>query len=147
MSAIFYKSYSQNSNDDIKRMVDSAITIKANKLIELSYKILNNDKSYLENIYLLDEHDHPYFFSSLSTKMKFKTINLFDAGTKKMLRKQSIRTWKILYTLKKNVLNISIINFTISYEKGIYHYANGGGLRVEFIFNCAEEQWQLVEPK
>lgn len=141
----FVKGYSQRQEDDCKRMIDSAISIKVN---EWSIQVKRNNavNSSLKDLYLINENDLPYLYSSTLTGVKFKYINVHSPKSKKILKK-GIFAWKILTSLDKDTFSITIIDFTITCKNGNYNYANGGGSKTLFRYSCQENRWILIESK
>ena len=133
------KGYSQKHESEYKKMIDSALTIMMQKMINPGGTSKNND------LYLLDENDrpYPYFHTSL---MYFKSIDLTKASNDKRL-KQGIKAWKIIPVLKGNRMTITIIDFRITYKNNNYNYANGGGSESVFEYSCDKNAWLLVASK
>jgi hypothetical protein len=140
----FYKGYSQKEESDLKRMIDSAISIKANELF-IQAKKNNVVNSSFKNLYLINENDLPYLYSS-SESIEFKYIDIYSPKSKKILKK-GIFAWKILTSLTKDTFSITIIDFRITYKNNNYNYANGGGSKTIFKYSCQENKWILIESK
>lgn len=141
----FLNGYSQRQEDDCKRMIDSAISIKVNESF-IQVKRNNTVSSSLKHLYLINENDLPYLYSSRLTEVKFKYINVYSPKSKKILKK-GIFAWKILTSLTKDTFSITIIDFTITYKNRNYNYANGGGSKTLFRYSCQENRWILIESK
>ncbi len=153
--------YSQEKSDDYKKMIDSAITIKAAQLLN-DYKqklakknntdnwkhYISNYKELIENIFLIDENHNPYVFSSSKElfEVKFKQLNIYDPTNKKRLKK-GIDAWKIVCNLESNKMKIYIIDFKITYTNKIYEFSNGGGMTFIFEYSCEEKKWGIVSVK
>lgn len=153
--------YSQEKSNDYKKMIDSAITIKATQLLK-HYNLeltksnnttnwkhyINNYKEQIENIFIIDENHNPYMF--LSSKelvgIKFKQLNIYDSKNKKRLKK-GIDAWKIVCNLENNKMKIYIIDFTITYSNKIYEFSNGGGITFIFEYSCEEKKWVIISTK
>lgn len=140
----FLKGYTQK-RDDYKKMIDSAISIKANQLFELTQKT-SEGSSLRPSLYLINEDDLPYKYSPPLENIMFKYIDVYNPENKKTLKK-GIFAWKILASLKNDTFIITIIDFTITYKNGNYNYANGGGSKTLFQYSCQENKWVLIESK
>ena len=128
------KGYSQKQVSEFKKMIDSAINIKAQNF------------SDEKNLYLLDENSFPYTYTGVATKLKFKAINLSNVKSKSVLKK-GIQAWKIIPVLKGNRITVNIIDYFITYKDRNYNYANGGGAEIIFDYLCSENKWVLVKSK
>ncbi|MFX1704043.1 hypothetical protein PV783_08815 [Chitinophaga sp. CC14] len=131
--------HAQQNKDDYKTMVDSAIAMKYTPLLEASKK--QKREYYLENLYLLNEHDQP--LSYVSSDSKFKFINIYDERNRKILSK-GIYAWKVFTALNKNKFVVTIINFYITYKSRNYSFSNGGGAEAVFEYSCDENKWKLI---
>lgn len=131
--------YAQHENDDLKKMVDSAISIKYVQAISTDKS--GSLDSYFDDLYLIDEQNQPLDYVSVNNDLKLKRINIFDKENRKILKK-GINAWKVLTVLNKNILEVKIIDFRITYNNG-YHFSNGGGTMAIFEFSCEESRWKL----
>lgn len=127
------------------RMIDSAISIRVNEF-SIQEKKANAINSLLKDLYLINENDLPYSYSSALADVKFKYMNIYSPKSKKVLKK-GISAWKILTSLTKDTFNITIIDFKITYKNGNYNYVNGGGSKTFFRYSCQENKWILIESK
>jgi hypothetical protein len=134
----FNNGFSQNLENDYKIMVDSAISIKYREFLKSKDTPANVLPE--EEFYLIDENNSPYRYDSQLTGFKFKTI---DISKKNKDLKKGIRAWKVIALLRGVILEIRIIDFLITYDKGNYKFANGGGAKVIFKYLCNEEKWVL----
>ena len=139
------KGYSQNQKNECKLMIDSAISIRVNEFYT-QMKKNNAGNSLPKNLYLINENDLPYFYSSLLTDIQFKYLSIYSPNSKKVLKK-GIFAWKVSASLINDTFNITIIDFTSTYKKGNYNYANGGGSKTVFKYSCQENKWILIESK
>jgi len=133
------KLHAQQSNDEYKTMIDSAIKIKYAQLQDASKRL--NNKYYFEKLYLLNEQDRALNY--LNSSNKFKLIDVYDAQNRKTISK-GIYAWKILTVLNKNQFKVSIMDFYITYKNHNYNFSNSGGSEAIFEYNCGEEVWKLV---
>ena len=133
------KGYSQKHESEYKKMIDTALTIMMQKMINPGETFKNND------LYLLDENDRPYPYLHTSL-IDFKSIDLFKAKNDKKL-KQGIKAWKIIPVLKGNRMTITIIDFRITYKNNNYNYSNGGGSESVFEYSCDKNAWLLIGSK
>ncbi len=134
-----FKLHAQQEKDDLKKMVDSAINIKY-------VQVRSGDKSasldsYFDNLYLINEHNQSLDYLSVNN-LKLKRINIYDKGNRKILKK-GINAWKVLTVLNKNMLEVNIIDFRITYRNNNYYFSNGGGAIAIFEFSCDENKWKL----
>jgi hypothetical protein len=142
----YIKGYAQKQENEYTKMVDSAISIKSRELLK-SYESLSiNNNLSKGDLYLIDENDLTYKYAGGVTGLGLKTLNIFDAKKKRILKK-GIHAWKIIPALKGDSLKISIIDFFITYKNGNYKYANGGGSETIFDYLCNENKWILVKSK
>jgi hypothetical protein len=125
--------------DEYKTMVDSAINNKFTQFQEATKK--QNNKDYLENLYLLNEQDQPLNY--LRSSSKFKLISVYDDRNRKLVTK-GIYAWKVFTTLNKNQFIVNIVDFYITYKNHNYNFANGGGAKTIFEYDCRESTWKLV---
>lgn len=123
------------SNNDLLKMIDSAITIKCSRVSDTG--------NFFSNLYLLNEQDQPLDFLPSFKKFGFKSIRIYDQQSKKTLKK-GINAWKVLTILNGNKLEIRIIDFLITYKDKNYNFSNGGGAIVIFEFSCNEQVWKLI---
>jgi hypothetical protein len=155
-----FKLYSQEKPDEYKKMIDAAIIIKSDQVLEkfnheLS-KNLNTEnwrsyiekyKSRIENTYLIDENHHPYTIQPSNVPgIEFKQMDIYDSKNKKELKK-GISVWKIVSNLNENKLKIDIIEFTVNYRNKKYIFANGGGSTFIYEYSCEERKWILISNK
>jgi len=145
LSCCLSKGYSQQSGNDYKRLIDSAIGLKVKNIIEFS-RNAEQKKSLLSNIYLIDENELPYSYTSTNYGVELNTINIKSQESKKILKK-GITAWKIFPELKSNKLVITIILFRISYKNKLVHYSKGPGTQVIFEYSCEEKKWIQTEFK
>ncbi|MEV4887756.1 hypothetical protein MRBLMN1_006352 [Chitinophaga ginsengisegetis] len=131
--------HAQQNKDDYKTMVDSAIAMMYTQFLETSKK--QKSWHYLENLYLLNEHDQPLSYVSSSSRFKF--INIYDDRNKKILSK-GIYAWKVFAALNKNKFVVTIIDFYITYKSRNYRFSNGGGSETVFEYSCDEDKWKLI---
>jgi hypothetical protein len=141
----FLNGYSQKQENECMRMIDSAISIRVNEF-SIQEKKANAINSLLKDLYLINENDLPYSYSSALADVKFKYMNIYSPKSKKVLKK-GISAWKILTSLTKDTFNITIIDFKITYKNGNYNYVNGGGSKTFFRYSCQENKWILIESK
>ncbi|MGA6119346.1 hypothetical protein [Sphingobacterium anhuiense] len=130
-------SYGQNKNDDYKKMVDSAIVIQT---------MVPDKVPYRSGIYLLDGRDQAYTLTSDTHQKKFSYMNVYDKGSKSLLRK-GVEAWKVLPVLSGNKLIVKIICYNITYKKYNYNFANAGGATVIFEYSCEKDTWIFKETK
>lgn len=130
--------HAQQSKDDYKTMVDSAVTIMYTQVFETSKKQHN------EHLYLLNEQDQPLNY--IPSSSKFKLINLYDDQNRKII-KEGIYAWKVFTTLNKNKFVITIVDFYITYKDHNYSFGNGGGSTTVFEFFCDKNEWRLISFK
>lgn len=125
--------------DDFKIMIDSAISIKYSQF----FKVVSNqnNKYYLENLYLLDEQDQP--FINLLLSKKFKSINVYDKRNRKIIKK-GIYAWRVFTVLNKNQFVVNIVDFYITYKDHNYSFGNGGGSKTIFEYDCSEIRWKFI---
>jgi len=154
------KLYSQEKPDEYKKMIDSAITIKSDQVLEdFNHKLskdintenwryyIKNYKHRIENTYLIDENHHPYVIQpSNDLAIKFKQMDIYNSKNKKELKK-GICVWKIVSNLNENKLKIDIIEFTVNYTNKKYIFANGGGSTFIYEYSCGEKKWFLISNK
>jgi hypothetical protein len=152
--------YSQKN--DYKILADSAISIKAKyeyddylELLNKPYKDHSDSsyievrKDYLQNIYLIDENNNPYFFDNRNSKIKFKTISIYDKRNRKILKKGEfgIKAWKIRSILKGNELSIYIPDYNIKSENDkrlSFTTSPDGSFGVIFKYFLAENKWKII---
>ena len=128
-------SKAQSTDDDFRKMVDSAIVIQ----------ITRQDRTiYQPSIYLIDAKDEPYILKSPVHQKKFDYLNVYDKKNRTIIKK-GIRAWKVIPVLNNNKLVINIIDFRITYNKNNYAFANGGGATVIFEYSCNDGKWKFVK--
>ena len=152
--------YSQNNNDEYRKLIDSSIAIKSMETYK-GFKedlektndtdnwkqYINNYKHSIENIYLIDNNNHPYFITLYkSNDIKFKQIDIYHPKNKKLIKK-GIDAWKIIPTLDGNRLKIVIVDFKITYNKNNYQFSNGGGSTFVYEYSCENRIWKLISSK
>ncbi|PVD49392.1 hypothetical protein DC498_25250 [Terrimonas sp.] len=130
-------SFGQNRVDDYRKMIDSAIIMQTISMENFE------DKG---GIYLIDQNDQPYIFLSNKDQSKFKPISVYAKNNRKLL-KNGVNAWKVIPALANNKLVIHIVDFTITYKKRNYNFANGGGAKVVFEYSCKNDRWELTESK
>lgn len=139
------KAYSQKTENDYKRLIDSSISLKIKNIIEFSTNI-DQRNVQLNNIYLLDENSLPYKYLSRNDSVKFKTIDVHSKKNRKVLKK-GIKAWKISAFLKNTTLKISIVYLTVTYEKRKYYYTRNNVTQVIFEYSCEEKKWIQIDFK
>lgn len=139
------KAYSQKTENDYKRLIDSSISLKTKDIIQSSTNI-DQRNVLLNNIYLIDENSLPYKYLSTIDSIEFKTIDVHSHKNRKVLRR-GIKAWKISAALKNTILKIAIVYLTVSYEKGKYYYTRNNVTQVIFEYSCGEKKWIQVEFK
>ena len=75
LSCCLLKGYSQSSDNDYKRLIDSAISLKIKNILEFSHSI-EQKNTLLNDIYLIDENELPYSYSSENYGILFKKISI-----------------------------------------------------------------------
>ncbi|MDB5115061.1 MAG: hypothetical protein JWQ79_553 [Mucilaginibacter sp.] len=132
------KVYAQQK-DEYKTMIDSAITIKYTQFQEATKKL--NNKDYIENLYLLNEQDQPLNY--LPSSSKFKFITVYDDRNRKVITK-GIYAWKVFTSLNQNHFTVTIVDFYITYKNHNYNFANAGGSKTIFEYQCDQKDWKLL---
>ena len=127
----------QQSKDEYKTMIDSAIIIKYN-----AYKVANqNNKYHVNNLYLLNDQDQTLNY--LPSSSKFKAIAVYDDRNRKVITK-GIYAWKVFTSLNHNRFTITIVDFYITYKSHNYNFGNGGGSTTIFEYECDTKNWKLI---
>jgi hypothetical protein len=116
----------------------------AQKVLKQNQQISKSPGSIHQDVYLLDENNRPYNYGPILKNALFKSINIFDAKNKTLIRK-GIYAWKIIPVLQGNTLKIGIINFKITYRNRNYNFANGGGGEAIFEYSCDAKEWKFVK--
>lgn len=129
----------QANKDEFKVMIDSAINIKYAQYKQATKN--QNNKDYLENLYLLNDQNQPLNY--LPSSNKFKSISVYDSRSQKIIKK-GIYAWKVLPALSGNKLIINIIDFFITYKNNNYNFGNGGGSQIAFEYDCEKGIWRLI---
>jgi len=124
--------------NDYNSMLDSAINLRYNQFTAATR---NSDKNYFENLYRINEEDQS--FNNLTSSKKFKSINIYYIHNRDVLR-HGIYAWKVFTTLNKNHLLVTIISYFITYKSHNYNFANGGGSKTIFEYDCSEGGWKLI---
>ena len=145
LSCCLLKGYSQSSDNDYKRLIDSAISLKIKNILELSNSI-EQKNTLLNDIYLIDENELPYSYSSENYGILLKTISIKNPESKQILKK-GITAWKFFPELKNNKLVVTIILFRISYKNKLVQYSKGPGTQVIFEYSCGEKKWLQIDFK
>jgi hypothetical protein len=143
---LFSEGYAQRQENEYRKMIDSAISIKMIDFLKSYESHPTGSNLGKENLYVIDENDLAYKYAGGVTGLGLKSMNIFDAKNKSVL-KNGIHAWKIMPALKGGSLTISIIDFFITYKSGNYNYANGGGSEKVFEYLCNENKWALVKSK
>jgi hypothetical protein len=148
----------QNNIDGFKTMTDSAIIIKLKAEYEHYNQELKKDiktenwniymsdfKNRLENIYLTDNNYNAFYLdNNRNASFDFKSLDVYKKENKKLLRK-GLHVWKVKSILDNNRITIFIIDFVVTYRKGEYDFANGGGSTTVFEYDCNETRWNLIK--
>lgn len=135
-----FKLYAQHEKDDLRKMVDSTINMKYVQVIATDKR--GNIGSYFDNLYLINEQNQPLDYVPVYNNLKLKQINIYNKENRKVLKK-GINAWKVLTVLNRNMLEVKIIDFHITYKNNSYHFSNGGGTIAIFEFSCDEGKWKL----
>lgn len=132
------QTYGQSNRDDqYKSMVDSAVVMHMDKLI----------RNYAEQpFFLIDQNNQPYVLSQEKYRKAFDPAAFYDRKNRRLLKKGG-KAWRLIPKLIQNKLTISIIDCRITYDRGNYNFANGGGATVVFAYSCEESKWELKESK
>ncbi len=133
--------HAQQNKDEFRTMIDSAVNIKYTLLADAIKK--GNNKDYFENLYLLNEQDQPLNYLYTANKLKLKFISVYDKRSRRTIEK-GIRAWKVFTALNRNQFVITITDFYITYKNHNYNFANGGGSKTIFEYNCEENKWKLI---
>jgi hypothetical protein len=142
---LFIKGYSQSQEDEYRKMIDSAINLKVQDYFKVPGN-LSTGGADKKSLYLIDENNFPYKYTSMPMSITFKTIDMSYAGNRNVL-KHGIHAWKIIPFLKSNKMTVRIIDFLITYKNNSYNFANGGGSEIVFEYLCNENKWVLVKTK
>lgn len=154
----FTNFFSQNKREnDYKKLIDSALVLKANDLYKFYNKQLqqeektdnwniniNNLKETINNIYVIDENYFPIKLENVNANIPLKTIDIENPKHRSKVKK-GINVWKVIPVLSGNELDITIINFTVTYKNKLYQFSNGGGSTVIFQYSCEEKTWKLIK--
>ena len=124
----------QINNDEYKKMLDSAISLK------------NENSSNVSKHYVLNSENLPYNLNNDLKSKGLETINIYDKKNKKIITK-GINVWKIIPILKKNIFEIQIIDFTVQQSKNNFQFSNGGGSIFIYEYSCENEIWKLTSSK
>jgi len=150
--------FSQNKKkDDLKKLIDSALVIKANDLYRFYNKELkkdrkdhnwniyiNNLENTINNTYVIDQNSSSIKLENVKTSIPLKTIDIEDKKNTRLLKK-GINVWKIIPSLKGNTLTIDIIDATVYYKNKEFIFGNSGGSTIVFQYSCEEEKWKLIK--
>ena len=129
----------QQNKDEYKVMIDSAICIKYTAFKAATKN--QNNKDYFDNLYLLNEQDQPLNY--LPSSNKFKAITVYDDRNRKIIKK-GIYAWKVFASLNNNRFTVTIVDFYITYKNHNYNFANGGGSKTTFEYECGSNNWKLL---
>lgn len=124
---------SQITNDDYKKMIDSAISLK-------------NENSTVSKHYILNSENQPYTLSDDLKSKGLETINIYDKKNRKIIT-NGINVWKIISILNSNIFEIRIIDFTVKQHKDNYQFSNGGGSTFIYEYSCENKIWKLISTK
>ncbi|MCA6068271.1 hypothetical protein JI747_013835 [Chryseobacterium sp. RG1] len=155
---IFGNIYSQNKKkDDLKKLIDSAIVIKANDLYRFYNKELkknrqddnwniyiNNLENTINNTYVIDHNSSSVKLENIKVAIPLKTIDIEDHKNRKLLKK-GINIWKIIPNLNGSVLTINILDASLHLKNKKYEFSYGGGSTIIFQYSCEEEKWKLIK--
>lgn len=150
--------FSQNKEqNDYKKLIDSALIIKATNLYNFYNKQIPDDKQddnwhrnianlkhTVNNIYVINEYYSSVKLENIRTKIPLKTLDIEDRKNRKLLRK-GINVWKIIPVMNKNQLRIVIIDFKVVFKRKELFFGNGGGSTIVFQYSCEEEKWKLIK--
>lgn len=114
-------------------MIDSAIMMKLGE-------------SNVSKQYILNSENQPYAITNEMTSKGLESINIYDKKNLKTLKK-GINVWKVISKLNKNKMEVTIIDFHLTFSKNNYHFANGGGSTIIFEYSCENETWKLLSAK
>lgn len=154
----FTNFFSQNKKEnDYKKLIDSALVLKANDLYKFYNKQLqqqekdvnwniniNNLKEIINSIYVINENFSPVKLENVNADIPLKTLDIENPKNRKILKK-GLNVWRIIPVLSGNELKITIINFTVTYKNKLNHFSNGGGSIIIFQYSCEEEKWKLIK--
>lgn len=140
-----YLSKGHSQQNDYKRLIDSAISLKIKYIIEFSTNIEQRN-TLLNDIYLMDNNESPYIYSSTNYGIQFKTIDIKSSKSKKILKK-GIKAWKVFPILKDNKFTIKVIYFRVFYKNNSCYFVHNGGTQVVFLYSCEEKKWVQSEFK
>lgn len=150
--------FSQNKKEnDYKKLIDSALVIKANDLYRFYHQQLNIDeksdnwnvyinnlKNRINNTYVIDENSSSVKLKNVKGNIHLKTLDIEDPKKRKLLKK-GINVWKVIPTLRGNILTISILDATLYYKNKEFIFGNGGGSTIVFKYSCEKAKWELIE--
>lgn len=131
LACIQANAYGQKTNDDLKKMLDSAVILQTKHPDKVPFR---------EGIYLIGENNHAYILSSQVDREKFSEININDKRNRNLLKK-GIDVWKVSSTLRGSEFVISIIEFKVRYKNRNYSFTNMGGARVTYEYLCDKNRW------
>jgi hypothetical protein len=129
----------QSQKDEFKLMIDSAISISYRKNEELNREI--NISAHSQIFYLLDERNRPLDY--LPSSREFKFIDIYNHRNRKLISK-GIYAWKVFPTLNKNQFVVTVVDFYITYKNHNYNFANGGGTKTIFEYDCERKMWVMI---
>jgi hypothetical protein len=153
---VFSNIFSQNKKeDDLKKLIDSALVIKANDLQRFYNKELGKDikdhnwNIYINNLkntvtYIIDQNSSPIKSENIKTSIPLKTIDIQDYKNRKLLKK-GINIWKIISNLNGNILTINILDASLHLKNKRYEFSYGGGSTIIFQYSCDKEKWNLIK--
>ncbi|MGC4104617.1 hypothetical protein [Ferruginibacter sp.] len=135
----------QTETNEIKKLVDSAISLKIEHIIKFA-TTPELKKRFLSDIYLIDEKDLPYLYSGTRYNVEFVFRNFKSRKNRNEVKKK-ITAWKIFTSLEANQFKVSIALLIIYYKKRAFWYLRDQVTEFAFEYNCERKKWEKIEAK
>jgi hypothetical protein len=134
---------SQNTESDLKYLIDSAIDLNIQSCMKDSGNSIYKNILINDGLLLMNENEFPYQYLSNNYGIAITAFCGKCPESEKFIKKGMI-VWKILSVLRKNQLIITVARFTTQLD-GKYLFSYGSSTRTTFEYSCRVGKWKQIK--
>lgn len=98
--------YSQDTRkNELRTLIDTAISVISNEQHKFYHVESSEDYSKDIVVYVIDENNNQVNLDNVKTKLRLKSIDIFDKKNRELLKK-GLNVWKVYPNLKGDTITI-----------------------------------------
>lgn len=135
--------FGQDKNNDIKNMMDSAVSLTLKKYLSETGAGLYKKILLTKGLFLMDENQLPYKYLLSDHGVKISPVcgncPEIESGLK-----TGMNVWKIWSTLQGDQFSVSVARYTTEFDEKMY-FSYSGNTITTFKYNCKKKKWNQTK--